>query len=221
VLKQTTYNTVFGRIAFDNNRQSNMDFKIVQFFVGDVLAPRVVYPIELRVSSVFFPIPSWHDRPCFKDDPTWSYFGYQSNQIVLFGAEATCNPCPDDEVAQFSNVTQQRECQACPSGTRASEEGTQGKTLTGIDIVIRQCIKNCPPGEVAPDQTECEQCTPGTYQLNSNCVQCAPGRYTYDLGNAACLNCPIGKFANNSGQTECELCPEGKSNSQQGEALCD
>jgi branched-chain amino acid transport system substrate-binding protein len=61
-LSNTTFETAFGSIAFDENGQNNMDLIATQ--ADEMGQVQVVYPPKLAAVQVVYPMPTWAERDC-------------------------------------------------------------------------------------------------------------------------------------------------------------
>ena len=130
------------------------------------------------------------------------------------GANDHCSECPQ---GTFSAIGAS-ECTPCPAGfiTKGPKSAECMKCDPGYYEEDRKNCVGCPRGTYAPQGgasiADCLQCPPTTITKgigNAKCEQCNPG--TYEVNRKVCENCPYGTFspvavANIS---ECQQCSEG------------
>lgn len=173
---------------------------------------------------------------------TLASVSYKACQLGEYQEGTECVPCPPGEVSQSTNALS---CQACASGTVASEGSSSCSpckpgtvSATGADECSpcdpgtyclesgsQQCIQ-CSPGKFTNDTGSeiCEPCGPGWYQPafgKSTCMECPPGKFAPLPGTSVCTDCPIGTFTADSGRTQCVRCQPGSSQSDSGQSACD
>lgn len=123
--------------------------------------------------------------------------------------QASCENCP---AGKFMNELGAAACQLCPSGFFQIHEKSAACHECSIGRYSREghasLCQTCPSGTsttntMATRLQDCEECPPGTYELNNVCTQC-----------------PESSYQDISGQTECKSC-EGNSLSPRGSVSAD
>ena len=138
-------------------------------------------------------------------------------RILVTAAPLNCSICSAGKYQNRSHLDTTTTCHTCPAGRYIEEDGQDD---TEHDSII-DC-KRCPIGYEFEDQTECQICTFGQYQDQTDidsvkCKRCAANKYIADdreiaaahLSESSCLDCSAGKFSN-SGAQFCEACAVGK-----------
>lgn len=199
--------TMFGPASADENGQNNATgWTLVQYQAASSpdltlidLNPGLLSP------TVFYPMPTWAQRPCHLNAPG-SIYGYLQSLV--------CGTCPDDESAYFNLTSQTRICSSC-------EDGTNWVYDAGQDDETRLCLSSCSPGWIPLTTTVgCQACLVGSYQSGPYCLPCEPGKYSPNTFATECLACPEGHFSADWGASYCEGCHPGYSLNYEGGTRC-
>lgn len=90
-LQTMKFDTVFGKVVFDQNGQNEMDLIATQY--TNNMTVNVVYPPKLATGNLVYPMPGWPERDCVKLSPC-NEFG--SPYTGVCNADGTCQ-CNEEE----------------------------------------------------------------------------------------------------------------------------
>ena len=113
------------------------------------------------------------------------------------GTTDACIPCP---AGQYSVNPGSSSCSQCQAGYGGSASLT-GQTSS-------QACQACSAGSYSITGSPCTQCPAGQYQLapsQSSCFQCSPGTYS-GIGATSCTTCAAGTVSVASGASSCTMC---------------